>query len=97
MWSIQRDVGIYKFRSIKHIHDNIPPPPFWFRGNVKRNLFEVFLLHGCFHRIVLKFIPMILEKISMKNYAEKGGSGGCVEPLWGMQGVEDVLNFLEDK
>jgi len=25
------------------------------------------------------------------------GGGGGVEPLWGMQGVEDVLNFLEDK
>ena len=25
MWSIQRDVEIYKFRSVKHIHDNIPP------------------------------------------------------------------------
>ena len=94
MWSIQRDVGIYKFRSVKHIHDNIPPP-FGFWEMLKKKFVGSFPSTPFFSLNCFEIYSQDSVENKQKNYAraEKGG-GSCVEPLWGDAGGGGCVEFL---
>ena len=96
MWSI-REMWEYINSGVLNIF-MIVSPPFGFWEMLKKKFIGSFPSTRFFSLNCFEIYSQDSVENKQKNYAraEKGG-GSCVEPLWGMQGVEDVLNFLEDK